>query len=105
MQVRGIQALSGTQCYVVKITPRLRHFSLIEGTAWFDVEGFALMRIEGKPASSPSLWAGKPLIERVYSIVDGLSFPQHSRATTKGFIAGKSELDIDYSEYVVSKMD
>jgi hypothetical protein len=105
MRVQGIEPLKGTLCYVVKITPRVHEFSLIDGTAWFAVKGFSLMRIEGKPAASPSFWTGKPLIVRDYTVVDGFSFPQHSRATSKGLIAGKSELDIDYSEYVVFRWD
>jgi hypothetical protein len=101
MELEGIQPLHGTQCYVVKILPRAHNFALIEGKAWFDVKGFSLLRIEGKPAASPSFWTGKPAIERDYTVVEGLSFPQHSRATTKGFFTGKSELDIEYSQYEV----
>jgi hypothetical protein len=101
MQVQGIQSLQGMQCYIVKIHPRAHRFSLIEGTAWVDVHGFSLRRIEGKPAASPSFWTGLPTIEREYTVLNGFSFPQHSRATSKGFVAGKSELDIDYSHYVI----
>jgi hypothetical protein len=101
MQVQGTQSLHGSQCYVVKIHPRVHHFSLIEGTAWVDVNDFSLRRIEGEPAASPSFWTGRPIIEREYTVLDGFSFPQHSRATSKRFFAGKSELDIDYSQYVL----
>jgi hypothetical protein len=101
MQVQGIVLLHGTQCYIVKIVPRAHDFSLIEGTAWFDVKGLSLLRIEGKPAASPSFWTGRPVIEREYTVVDGLSFPQHSRATSNGFFTGKSELDIEYSQYKI----
>ena len=103
IELKGIQSLHGTSCYVVKILPRVHNFALIEGDAWFDGQSFSLLRIEGKPAASPSFWTGKPLIEREYIIVEGLSFPQHSRATSKGFITGKSELTIDYSEYELLK--
>jgi hypothetical protein len=101
MQVQGTQVLHGTLCYLVSIQPRVHHFSLIEGTAWIDVKRFTLLRIEGKPAASPSLWTGRPLIEREYNVLDGFSFPQHSRATSQGLFSGKSELDIDYSQYVI----
>jgi len=101
MQVQGIQSLRGTPCYVVKISPRVHDFSLIEGAAWFDIKDFSLLRIEGKPAASPSFWTGRPVIEREYTVVDGFSFPQRSQATSKGFVAGKSELNIDYSQYVI----
>jgi len=103
MKVQGTQILNGKLCYIVNIHPHMHNFSLIEGTAWVEIESFSLVRIEGRPAASPSFWIGRPLIEREYTVLDGLSFPQHSRAISKGFFAGKSELDIDYSKYVVSK--
>ncbi|MCU1327574.1 MAG: putative sigma regulatory protein MucB/RseB [Bryobacterales bacterium] len=101
MELDGVESLHGMQCYVVNIQPRAHNFALIEGKAWFDVKGFSLLRIEGKPASSPSFWTGKPAIEREYMVVDGFTFPRHSRATTQGFFTGKSELDIEYSQYEV----
>jgi hypothetical protein len=102
VNVTGTQTMRGKLCYVLSIHPRIREFSLIEGTAWVDVKDFSLLRIEGKPADSPSFWTGRPLIEREYTIIDGLSFPYHSRATSKGFFAGKSQLDINYSAYRVA---
>ena len=101
MQVQGTQALQGTLCYLVAIHPRVPDIFLIEGTAWIDVKTFSLLRIEGKPAASPSFWTGRPMIEREYTVVEGFSFPQHSRATSKGFFTGNSELDVDYSQYVI----
>ncbi|MCU1294766.1 MAG: putative sigma regulatory protein MucB/RseB [Bryobacterales bacterium] len=102
MNVTGTQTMRGKLCYVISIHPRSREFSLIEGTAWVDVKDLSLLRIEGKPAASPSFWTGQPLIEREYTIIDGLSFPHHSRATSKGFFGGKSQLDINYSQYLVA---
>ena len=101
MRVRGMQTVQGEECYVIHIRPRMRKFSLIEGMAWVDADDFSLLRIEGRPAASPSFWTGRPYIEREYTILDGLSFPKHSRATSKGLFAGKSELVIDYSQYVI----
>jgi len=103
MHVQGTQLLQGTLCYIVAIHPRMHHFSLIEGTAWVDVKDFWPLRIEGTPAASPSFWTGRPRIKREYTVVDGFSFPQHSRATSKAFFGGKSELDIEYSQYAVLK--
>lgn len=102
MAVQGMQVLHEKLCYVIRIHPRMHEFSLIEGTAWIDAEDFSLLRIEGKPAASPSFWTGRPFIERDYTLIDGLSFPHHSRATSKGFFAGKSQLDINYSQYRVT---
>jgi hypothetical protein len=102
MAVQGTEIFHGKQCYVIGLKPRVHSSSLIEGKAWIDAQDFSLLRIEGRPAASPSFWTGRPLIQREYILVDGLSFPRHSRATSKGFFTGKSELNIDYSQYSVS---
>ena len=103
MEVKGMELLEGERCYIVKIHPRMRKFSLIEGLAWVNATSFSLLRIEGRPASSPSFWTGRPSIKREYMLLDGLSFPKHSGATSKGFFTGRSELEIDYSQYVIWK--
>jgi hypothetical protein len=103
MKVQGTQFLHGKLCYVVKLHPRAPRFSLIEGTAWVEVKDYSLLRIEGRPAASPSFWIGRPWIEREYTSLDGLSFPQHSRATFDGLFPGKSKLDVDYSQYALSE--
>jgi hypothetical protein len=102
MDVEGTEMLNGKQCYVIGLKPRVRSSSLIDGKAWVDARDFSLLRIEGRPAASPSFWTGRPFIQREYILVNGLSFPQHSRATSKGFFTGRSELNIDYSHYSVS---
>ncbi|MBV8866338.1 MAG: hypothetical protein JO210_13175 [Acidobacteriaceae bacterium] len=103
MKLQRTARLQGEECYVVQIHPREHKFFLIEGIAWVDTEHFSLLRIEGRPAASTSFWTGRPFIEREYTVLHGLSFPKHSRATSTGFFAGRSELDIDYSQYVVSE--
>jgi hypothetical protein len=81
--------LYGKLCYVVDIRPRAHNFSLIEGTAWVDSQGFSLLRIEGRPGASPSFWTGRPFIERESTVSDGLSFPQHSRAHVQRILRRK----------------
>ena len=99
MEVQGTQRLHDTECYVVSIHPRRHKLSLIDGKAWIDIQAFSLLRIEGKPAASPSIWTGRPFIEREYRIIDGFSFPKYSRATSKEIFTGRSELEIEYSQY------
>jgi hypothetical protein len=54
MQVQETQLLHGKLCYIVRIRPHAHNFSLVDGKAWISVEGFSLLRIEGRPAASPS---------------------------------------------------
>jgi hypothetical protein len=102
MNVEGTEVFHGEPCYIIGIHPRVHSLSGIEGKAWIDKQDFSLLRIQGRPTASPSFWTGRPLIEREYAVINGLSFAQHSRATSKGFFAGKSELDIEYSDYALT---
>jgi hypothetical protein len=102
MTVQGTEVFHGKLCYIVGIHPRVHSLSGIEGKAWIDKQDFSLLRIQGRPTVSPSFWTGLPLIEREYTVINGLSFAQHSRATSKGFFAGRSELDIEYSDYALT---
>ena len=42
------------------------------------------------------------MIVREYAKTDGFSLARQSRATTDGFLLGKTDLTIDYSDYKVT---
>jgi hypothetical protein len=102
MEVTGSEQIAGRQCYVLRLTPKSRNTHLLKGRAWVDSTTFSLVRIEGRPSASPSFWTGKPLIVREYIPVQGFWLAQHSRATSDGFFAGNTQLDVQYTDYSVS---
>lgn len=102
MELTGSEQIAGRQCYVLSLTPKSRNTHLLKGRAWVDSTTFSLVRIEGRPSASPSFWTGKPLIVREYIPVHGFWLAQHSHATSDGFFAGNTQLDVQYTEYSVS---
>lgn len=52
----GHEALNGHDCYVLKLYPKRKAVALIAGKAWVDANSFAIRRVEGATAKSPSLW-------------------------------------------------
>lgn len=52
----GRQMFEGVNCYVLDLKPKREEPSLIEGRAWIDPNTFAIRKIEGKMAKSPSWW-------------------------------------------------
>jgi hypothetical protein len=102
IELTGSEQIAGRQCYVLSLVPKSRSIHLLKGRAWIDSTTFALVRIEGRPTASPSFWTGKPLIVRDYIPVQGFWLAQHSHATSDGFFAGNTQLDVQYTEYSVS---
>jgi hypothetical protein len=52
----GREKFEGVNCYVLGLKPKRQEPSLVEGRAWVDPTTFAVRKIEGKMAKSPSWW-------------------------------------------------
>jgi hypothetical protein len=52
----GRETIEGHECYVLKLYPKREAVELIAGKAWVDANNFAIRRVEGETAKSPSLW-------------------------------------------------
>jgi hypothetical protein len=85
------------------ITPRRKSSRVLQGRIWVDAESKQMMRIDGMPPQSPSIFAGKPKVTRTYADVAGFSLPTHSHATSSGFFTGSSVVDIDYFNYQITQ--
>jgi len=102
MKWAGEQQLGARNCETILLEPRKKTPHLLQGKAWADASNFRLVRIEGKPAASPSFWAGSPWVVRDYKEIGDFSFAVRSQATSQSFLLGRSELIIDYIDYRVS---
>lgn len=96
------QMLDGRLCDVVNLEPRTKSPHLLRGQAWVDLASHHLVRIEGKPTASPSFWAGTPTVIRDYVEIGSFAFAKASRAVSQTFLLGKTELNIEYSDYKVN---
>ena len=98
----GRQMLEGRNCEVVELEPRKKSLHLLRGKAWVDAASFKLIRIEGKPTASPTFWASSPLVVRDYIEIGDFSFASRSHALSQSFLLGRSELNVEYSDYQIS---
>ena len=99
IRLAGEAIVAGRACYELELTPRKKSSHLLQGHAWIDKTDGALVRIEGIPATSPSLLTGRPTITRDYANVGDFWLAQRSRAVSASFLSGKTELTIEYRDY------
>jgi hypothetical protein len=101
MSLDGTTLLQDKLSYVINLQPKLKNPHTLVGRAWIDPTHFSVIKIEGKTSSSPSFWAGKPYIKREYASIHGFALALHSYAIARGLVAGRTEIDIVYSDYFV----
>jgi hypothetical protein len=103
--VRGIEMMAGRSCYAIDLVPKRKSKYLMRGSAWVDRSSYDVVRLEGAPSASVSMWIGTPHIEIEFSQIDGLWLPVHTGAVSSGLLLGTSELDIRFSDYVIINSD
>jgi MucB/RseB N-terminal domain len=52
----GTESVRGRPAYMIAIEPRTANKYLTRGKIWVDAEEYAIVRVDGKPAKSPSFW-------------------------------------------------
>jgi hypothetical protein len=105
VSVRGTETVAKRTCYVIDLVPKHKSKYLVKGTAWVDRSSYDVVRLEGAPSASVSMWIGTPHIEMEFSPVDGLWLPVHTGAVSSSLLLGTSELEIRYWDYVIMNPD
>lgn len=95
----GVQEIDDRSCYVLNVTPRVPKKYLMQGQIWVDASEFAIVRMEGSPAKNPSFWTKKVHFVRRYGKHGQFWLPASVESESELWIAGKSTLRIEYSEY------
>ena len=92
----------GRDCYVVALRAKHTGKYLFNGYAWIDKQDFAVVRLEGEPAQSPSFWVLRAPFVREFQRIDGLWFPDHDETYSRIRFAGEYILRIQYADYRIS---
>ncbi len=92
-------------CYVIELIPKRKSKYLLKGTVWVDPRSYGIVRFEGVTAASVSIWVGTPHITQDFIQIDRLWLPSHTLSFSSGFLLGASELEVQYSNYVVEDRD
>ena len=101
-QLIGQEALATGPTYVLAIKPKAANKYLIDGKIWVNANDYAIVRIEGQPAKSPSFWVSSVHFVHTYQKVNQFWFASSTRTTSHIFIFGDSELTIENSEYALN---
>jgi hypothetical protein len=95
----GRDCINGRPAYVIGIVPRTPNKYLVQGRIWVDVDEYAIVRIEGKPAKSPSFWIKSVHFVHTYQKSGSFWFPISDRSVTDVRILGATEVTIEYFDY------
>jgi hypothetical protein len=95
----------GNSCYVLSVKPRKDNKFLYRGKIWVDASDFALVKMEGQPAKSPSFWIKDTDIESNWGKVGEYWLINHSISTSHIRMGGTAVLTIDYAGYKITAID
>ena len=96
----GKDYINGRPAYVIAIAPKTPDKFLVEGKIWVDVDEYAIVRIEGKAAKSPSFWIKSVHFVHTYQKSGLFWFPASDRSVTDVRILGATEVTIEYFDYL-----
>lgn len=101
-QLMGQETLETGPTYVLAVKPKAANKYLIDGKIWVNATDYAIVRIEGQPAKSPSFWVRSVHFVHTYQKVHQFWFGSSTLTTSHIFIFGDSELKIENSEYALN---
>ena len=95
----------GNACYVLSVKPRKNNQFLYRGKIWVDANDFAVVRMEGQPARSPSFWVKDTEIDSHWQKLGDFWLIQHNRSVSHIRMGGMATLTIDYTDYQITGID
>ncbi len=102
LDVVGTDRIGNSDCSVVHAVPKRKEMDLFEGKIWIDNQDFAIVRITGHLAKSPSFWIKQVDFVRDYQKIDGFWLLSREEAVSAITIFGKETLTVDYQNYTVN---
>lgn len=97
---KGLQNKDGRQVYVLELNPRRKEVGLFKGEVWLDPESMLPVKESGKFVKSPSVFIKNVEFVRKYEIRDGVAVPVSMTSFADTRIVGRTELNIDYVDFV-----
>jgi hypothetical protein len=98
----GTDFIDQHAAYVIGIAPKTHDKYLVRGKIWVDADDYAIVRIEGEPAKSPSFWIKSTHFIHSYQKSGIFWLPSYDRSMTDARIVGATELRIEYFDYAAN---
>jgi hypothetical protein len=89
--------------YVLSLQPKTKNKFLYRGKVWVDARDFAVVKIEGEPGKSPSVWIKKTDIAHKYVKVNDFWLPAENHTESLIRLGGRAILSIEYRDYQITK--
>jgi len=91
----------GLRTWVLKVTPKVDNKFTYKGRIWVSQDDYAVIRIQGEPAKSPSWWINRATLDSRYVRRGDVWLPAKNVSTSHVRIGGEATLTIDYGTYPV----
>lgn len=98
----GLEDGPNGSLYVLKVVPKVRNKFLYRGKIWIDPQDFAIVQIEGEPATNPSWWIRRTQIRHKYAKLGQFWLPVHNQSVSQVRMGGKAVLTIEYDNYRIT---
>jgi hypothetical protein len=98
-QMIGTALLNGRNAYVIDVVPQRQEIYLFRGKIWVDAEDYALARIEGQLAKTPSYWVRTVHFTFEFRKNGEYWFPSSTTSTSDVRIFGATVVNIRFLDY------
>lgn len=98
---KGTTELDGRQSHVFQVTPKSKRVGLFKGEVWVDAATYLRVQESGYFVKNPSLFLRRVAFVRKYEIRNGLSVPKQIQSVVDTRLAGKAELNIEFSNFAL----
>jgi hypothetical protein len=101
VQLVGQEQLGGVNTWVLKVEPKVYSGVAYRGKLWVSTDDFAMVRVMGEPAKSPSWMLDSAAFDSWYMRRGDVWVPAKNISTTHVRIGGEAKVTIDYGKYDV----
>ena len=85
----GEESLDKQDCFVLRIKPKHKDKTLIDGRAWIDKNTYLVRRVEGEMSKLPSWWLKSVHVVLTFANMDGMWMQDQTRAVAEVRIFGR----------------
>jgi len=104
--LKTTMADGGHRTYIFQVTPKRKAVGLFKGELWLDGETGMPLRESGQLVKNPSIFLKKVAFVHDYQLnKDGVAIPKHIESTVDTRIAGRAELEIEFSNFTKAEDD
>jgi hypothetical protein len=91
---KGLSQIEGRQVHVYQVKPREKRAGLFKGRIYINAYTGSLVRAEGRPVKSPSLFIKKIDFVQDYADIGPFTFPVHIHSEASARIVGRAIVDV-----------